>query len=121
MSLKPARRPADKAGENDELLLLYLEARDDIEAGRRLSDLIGENDWMIKAVITAKLGLHPGQTGQGRAVEDYDDIYADALLRVIGRLNALRNGDQELPIRSLSSYLAAVARNSCDEFLRRAY
>src|SRR5260370_39944911 len=110
MNLESVPLVVDQPVESDELLLQYIKAKDDIEARQRLSELIVENDRIIRGVITAKLGLHPGQSGHGRAAEDYDDIYADALLRVIARLHSLRNGSEQLPIRRLAPVPAPGGR-----------
>jgi DNA-directed RNA polymerase specialized sigma24 family protein len=121
MSLKSVPQKVAAFFENDYLLSAYVKAPDDVEAGRQLSVLIAQHDHIIKRTITTKLGVHPGSTARGSAAEDYDEVYSDTLLRLIDRLHSLRSAPDELSIRDFSSYLSAIARNSCDEFLRRKY
>jgi len=121
MSLKSAPLLVEEPAESDELLFAYIRARDEVEARKKLSELISHNDHIIRGTISGKLGVHCPASRQSHENDDYDDVYADTLLRLIDRLHSLRGGREELPIRNFSSYLAAIARNSCEEFLRRKY
>jgi hypothetical protein len=121
MSLNPAPQKVAESTESDHLLLSYVRAPDDVEAGRQLSLLIAFHDNIIKRTIRGKLGLHPSKTERAGSAEDYDEVYSDTLLRLIDRLHSLRKAPNQLFIRDLSSYLTAIARNCCDEFLRRKY
>src|SRR5215471_11222959 len=121
MSLKSAPLLVEEPAESDELLFAYIRARDEVEARKKLSELISNNDHIIRGTISGKLGVHCPASRQSHENDDYDDVYADTLLRLIDRLHSLRGGREELPIRNFSSYLAAIARNSCEEFLRRKY
>src|SRR5215467_481895 len=121
MSLKPAPLLVEEPAESDDLLFAYMRARDEVEARKKLSELIAQNDHIIRGTIAGKLGVHCHASRQSHASDDYDDVYADTLLRLIHRLHSLREVREELPIRNFSSYLAAIARNSCEEFLRRKY
>jgi len=121
MSLKPAPLLVEEPAESDELLFAYMRARDEVDARKKLSELIAQNDHIIRGTIATKLGVHCRPSRQSYANEDYDDVYADTLLRLIDRLHSLREVCEELPIRNFTSYLAAIARNSCEEFLRRKY
>jgi len=120
MSLKSVPRPVEPL-ENEDLLLEYVSARDDLEARQLLSQLLAQHDHVIKETISGKLGVHDRTTTRNDTKEDFDDVYADTLLRLIDRLHSLRKSREELPIRNFASYLAAIARNSCEEFLRRKH
>src|SRR5215471_21642545 len=105
MSLKSAPLLVEEPAESDELLFAYIRARDEVEARKKLSELISHNDHIIRGTISGKLGVHCPASRQSHENDDYDDVYADTLLRVIDRLHSLRGGREELPIRNFSSYL----------------
>src|SRR5262249_29999949 len=121
MSLKSVPLPVEEPVENEDPLLEYVKARDDFEARQLLSQLLAQHDHVIKETISGKLGVHDRTATRNDTKEDFDDVYADTLLRLIDRLHSLRKSREELPIRNFASYLAAIARNSCEEFLRRKH
>src|SRR6516225_9018359 len=105
MSFKPAPLLVEEPAESDELLFAYIRARDEVEARKKLSELIAHNDHIIRGTIAGKLGVHCRASRQSYANDEYDDVYADTLLRLIDRLHSLRGVREELPIRNFSGYL----------------
>lgn len=101
----------------DPVLWPFLEADDDQEredaAGRLLSE---HAEPVVTKVIRRRLHLpldrdHP----------DSEDIRAQVLVQLLGRLEALRSRPAERPIANLAAYAAVMAYHACDRYLRQRH
>jgi DNA-directed RNA polymerase specialized sigma24 family protein len=125
---------SESAGAIDRLLVPIITSRDPEESSRLLGNLLEEHlGPIIRGIIRRKLQLLPGA---GRHVQDSEDVYGEAIAKLLERLQAIRDhraiggtgGDSasnEKPpvgsIANLSGYAATVAYTVCDEYLRRKY
>jgi RNA polymerase sigma factor (sigma-70 family) len=104
----------------DPLLLPFLNAVDVREEGIVLARLsTDEIEPTIRPIIDWKLHFHRRAELDQRG--EIEEIYHDVQLRLLKRLRALKQNPTNKPITNLHSYVATVARNSCDEYLRRKY
>lgn len=106
----------------DPLLLPFLTASDASEEGFLLARLNAEQvDPTVRPILgyRLQLNLHPGEFIQ--CGSDIEEVYHDVQLRLLKRLRALKQDPTDRPITNLHSYVATIARNTCDEYLRRKY
>lgn len=105
--------------ECDKLLLPFLQTRDAVEAEHLLVDLVSEYvEPVARSIIKYKMYAF---TGHSRSAQDTEDVYSDVMVRLIRRLQELRNDPDGNPITSFRSYVKIVAVNACSEFLRKKY
>jgi RNA polymerase sigma factor (sigma-70 family) len=111
-----------ETGEVDQHLLSFLRAPDESESSRLLEQLISNHaEPVIREIIYSKLHVHPSFPGHLNEAEDSEDVAAEVVLRLVGRLQALKNCPASNPINNLRSYVARMTYNACDEYLRRKY
>lgn len=107
----------------DPLLVPFIKATTPREADRSLDKLIAEHAYpIIKGVVGRKWRLSAvgGRANQGQSELDIEDLQADALAQVIGRLNDARQEAGE-PISDFRAYVAVTAYRACDMRLRQKY
>ena len=100
------------------MLLPYLQTSGD-ESERCLSALLGGvTDQTIRAIVARTLcGAARGRHAQ--AIET-DDVRADVVVQLIGRLRRLKASPDE-PIENFPAYVASIAYRTCYTHLRRLY
>ena len=108
----------------DPLLQPLVTASSPREIDRRLDLLIKEHaDPILLSVIRRKLKItlrrSPGAR-QSQEELNAEDVYSAAIAQIVGRLNTVRATPGE-PIADFESYVAVVASNACDAFLRLKY
>lgn len=92
-----------------------LAARTDEERDRALTDLLtADAFWRIDRIVDRKF-----RTTRVSA-DDREDVRAEVLLRLVNRLRRL-TADTREPIASFPDYVAAVAFNTFDDFMRRMF
>ena len=105
--------------ESDEILRPFLQATEAVEAERLLVYLVSEHvEPVARPIIKYKTYAF---TGHSRSAQDAEDIHSDVMVRLIRRLQELRNDPDRTPITSFRSYIKIVAVNACSEFLRKKY
>jgi hypothetical protein len=106
----------------DPLLLPFLTANDERDEGMALARLTNEQvEPTVRPILGFRLQhyFRPAEINQRRA--DIEEVYHDVQLRLLKRLRALRQDPADRPITNLHNYVATMARNTCDEYLRRKY
>lgn len=75
----------------------------------------------VRPILGYKLQFYnrSGEFYQRRA--DIEEVYHDVQLRLLQRLRALKQDPADRPITNLHSYVATIARHTCDEYLRRKH
>jgi DNA-directed RNA polymerase specialized sigma24 family protein len=110
------------ASQLDPSLLPFLTADDALEEEAALARLNAEE---IEPIITRQIGykfrLYSPQTARDSQRPEFDEIYNDIQLRLLRRLHALKQDPAQNQIVNLRGYVATVARNTCDEYLRNRY
>src|SRR5262249_4190412 len=105
--------------EIDQILLPFLRATDSAEAEYLLTQLVSE---CVEPVAKSAIGYKMRAfVGRNRCVQDADDVCSEVIVRLIGRLQELRNDPGAKPITSFRGYVKVVAINACSEYLRKKY
>ncbi|HZR26815.1 MAG TPA: hypothetical protein VFA59_24690 [Vicinamibacterales bacterium] len=102
----------------DPQLLPYLQATGE-ESERYLAALLGgETDRTIRTIVSRTLcGATRGPHAQ---TVDADDVRADVVLHLLGRLRQLKT-ESDQSIENFSGYVASIAYRTCYTHLRRLY
>lgn len=108
------------AHDEDDLLRLYLAARDAAEAERLLDELVtGRAAPVIRSAVAH--GLRTRGAGDVRARQDAEDVCGEVALRLVSRLRELRRDASAGHIESFRGYVAVTAYNCCHDYLRRRH
>jgi RNA polymerase sigma factor (sigma-70 family) len=108
--------------QTDVILLPFLKATDEREEAGQLNRLIAEHlEPTIRRVLGRKLHAYVPRGEITFKNPDVEEVYNEILLKLIKRLRELKGGAGGKPINNLRSYMAAVAQNTCDEYLRRKH
>jgi DNA-directed RNA polymerase specialized sigma24 family protein len=109
----------------DPSLRAFASAADEEEAQRLLSALVVETAApLVRRILARKLRTYARGGGGGDAFStppDLEDVTADALLALVGRLGALREDPGSVSIESFVDYTAVVAHNAFTHYLRRRH
>jgi DNA-directed RNA polymerase specialized sigma24 family protein len=106
----------------DPLLLPYLESTDEREEAVLLVRLVTEQaDPVIRRILGYKLQFYLTRNLADSQHPDAEEIYADIRLYLLKRLRQLKEDPFDKPVANLLAYVATIARNGCDEYLRRKY
>lgn len=104
---------------NDSILRPFLMAKDAAESERQLTILLVENAApRIKKIIMARLHSffnnyehHP----------DFEDLYSEVKTRLVRYLEELKINPTTRHCKDFRSYVATIAHNVCNDFLRQRY
>jgi RNA polymerase sigma factor (sigma-70 family) len=97
---------------------LLLESGDE-RADELLARLIAEHaEPVIKGVIRYKLHLNPHRATQR---DEADDLYQEALLQLLSRLQQLRREPALHPVADLRGMAAVIAHRTCSGWMRRQF
>ena len=104
----------------DNLLLSLLNAQDEQERQKRLDELLTIHVApIIRQVLRQRLGLYVSAQGVNESNHDAEDLYQEAMTRMI---QALRADQRSLAtIENFDRYVGRVASNVCVDFLRSKY
>ena len=106
----------------DPLLLPFLESTNESEEASLLVRLITEQaDAVIERILIYKLQFYLNRDKTGCQNPDAEEIYSDIHLYLLKRLRLFKEDPTGKPVSNLRSYVATIARNRCDEYLRRKY
>jgi hypothetical protein len=105
-----------ESGRNDALLRPLLEGSDEPRRSQMMNELFTEHVlWRIDRILGARFR----QSRLG--IEHRDDVRSEIVLRLMNRLQRLIADPEGKPIQSFPDYVAVVAFNTFDDFVRRAY
>ncbi|MBS1811592.1 MAG: hypothetical protein JST84_25750 [Acidobacteria bacterium] len=103
--------------EIDSALLPYWLATDEEEAQRVATQLLREDiEPTVKRIVFHKLGLWLSLRR-----DEVADVQSEIILQLLGRLQQLRQGINETPIKNLRAYVAVTSYRGCASYLRRQY
>ncbi len=106
----------------DEILLPLLHASDESESQRLIANIISEHaDSVIRDIIKYKLWDFTRAVDNGRLAADAEDIYNDAVMQLLERLNLFRADPEHNAIGQLRSYVAVITYHCCYRYLRQVY
>jgi len=104
----------------DSVLLEFLGESDESAADSKLARLIDSHARpLIQTIIRSTVRFSP-ESGTGQAA-DLDDIYGDAITRLLIGLRRLRSTGSRESIDNFRSYVAVTAYNCCYSYLRAKY
>ncbi|MEP6635074.1 MAG: hypothetical protein ABJB97_00010 [Acidobacteriota bacterium] len=106
---------------SDVALQPFLLAPDEAEAERLLARLLSDHaEPIIKGIIKRKVSVSSsGSSPTGS--EDAEDMYSDALVQLLARLQRARACPDVNAINDFRGYVAVITYNACNQRLRRKY
>lgn len=106
----------------DALLLPFLEASTTEEEEDQLTNLINEHiSPLITQILRHKLPTHLEQKKENHRNQDLEEVRHEIQLHLLKRIYDLKSHAAIKPVVNLRSYVAATARNACDEYIRRKF
>src|ERR1044072_7433744 len=102
----------------DNVLAPYLAANDDRERQQHLNELLTLRAApLIRGVLLRRLGFYVSAQGINEKNEDAEDLYQEAMTRVVQELHQLQSSNGA-DIGNFELYVSRVASNVCIDFLR---
>ena len=106
----------------DDLLLLCIDARIEAESEAVLEQLIIHHAQpLIRDIIGFKMKASSSRLGVTAERQEIEDISSEVVVRLIRTLRDYKSSPREKSISSLRSYVATMAYNASDEYLRQKY
>ena len=103
----------------DSVLEPYLTADDEPERQQQLDELVTLRAApLIRKVLRRRLGFYVSAQGINASNQDAEDLYQEALTRVIQVLNQLHTSPTVTNIANFEGYVSRVTSNICMDFLR---
>ena len=104
----------------DAILLPFLQEQDEARSQQLLSELIREHiEPVIKQVIGHNLRQSAIHGKSHHLYQEEQDLCSEAILRLLTRLQAIKQDSSGNGIVDLRAYAAVVARHTCQEHLRQ--
>ena len=106
----------------DDLLLPFLDARNEAESEVVLEQLIVKHvQPLIRDIIGFKLKASPSSVRASGDRQEVEDVSNEVIVRLIRTLRDYKSSPRKESISSLRGYVATMAYNASDEYLRRKY
>lgn len=106
----------------DVLLLPFLQAATSEDEELLLSQLLEEHiNPVIRQILRLKMQWHIDPREDGYRDLDVDETYHEIQMHLLRRLLDFKREPEDKSLADLRSYVAAAARNACDEYLRRKF
>ncbi len=103
----------------DSVLRPFLMAKDVAEAERQLAVLLIEHaEPRIKNIIMARLHSYFNNYEHH---PDFEDLYSEVKMRLVRYLEELKANPTTRHCKDFRSYIAVIAHNACNDFLRQMY
>jgi hypothetical protein len=106
----------------DAVLRRFVDEADEAGAERELATLIEQRALpLARAIVGRKLRAYRDDKPGRSAVEDREDVVANAMMTLVERLRAARFEADAMPIDNFDHYAAAVVHSACAHHIRRRY
>ena len=103
---------------NDALLQPFLLAQDSAESQQQLMILLSDHaEPKIRGIIYSRIRSHFGD----EYLPDLEDLYSEAKTKLVGYLIDLKSNLTASPCEDFRGYVATIARNVCNDYLRQTY
>jgi RNA polymerase sigma factor (sigma-70 family) len=103
----------------DNLLVPYLNSIDDRERERHLDELLTQRVApLVRRVLRRRLGLYVSAKGVNENNKDAEDIYQEALTRVVQTLDQRPESASITNIKNFDHYVSRIVSNICIDYLR---
>ncbi len=104
---------------NDPALKRFLSAGDVAESERQLEILLADHaESRIKTIIMARLRSYFNNYERH---PDFEDLYSEVKTRLVTYLEELKAAPAARPCKDFRGYVAAIAHNVCNDYLRQMY
>jgi DNA-directed RNA polymerase specialized sigma24 family protein len=104
---------------NDPVLKKFLSAKDVAESERQLAILLAEHaEARIKNIIMARLHFYFNNYERH---PDFEDLYSEVKTKLVTYLGELKAAPTIRPCKDFRGYVAAIAHNACNDYLRQLY
>lgn len=101
----------------DQLLLPYLQARDESERQQNFEELVVVYaSQVVRLTLRQKLGFHVNQLGANPYNPDAEDLYHEIIAKIVELLTTLTSSHAE--IENFEQYVGRIASNVCVDYLR---
>ena len=105
----------------DQLLITFIEAKDEAQADHCLASLIDEHAVpIVKEILGSSLRFHLSNNGAA-STQDGSDLFNDIIANLLSRLRQIRSDRPQGAIADFRGYIAATAYNACNLYLRQKY
>lgn len=105
----------------DQLLITFIEAKDEEQADHCLASLIDEHAVpIVKEILGSSLRFHLSNNGPA-STQDASDLFNDIIANLLSRLRQIRSDSPQPAIADFRGYIAATAYNACNLYLRQKY
>jgi RNA polymerase sigma factor (sigma-70 family) len=103
----------------DNVLVPYLTAEDARERQQHLDEIVMLRAApLIRQVLRRRLGFYVNAQGINEKNQDAEDLYQEAMTRVVQVLTQLQASPTSIDIENFERYVSRVASNICMDFLR---
>ena len=103
----------------DQLLLPYLQASNESERQQRVDELLLIHAApVVRRTLRQRLGFSINRKGTNPHNSDAQDLYQEAMTRLVQALNELTRAPKKTAIDDFRKYVAGVAVNVCRDYLR---
>jgi len=103
----------------DHLLASYLYATDQAERQQHLEELLlFYASPVVRQILRRRLGFYVNQQGRNPHNLDAEDLYQEIMTKIVQTLHDLVSPSTKIVIENLNQYVARIASNACNDFLR---
>lgn len=103
----------------DHLLASYLYATDQAERQQHLEELLlFYASPVVRQALRRRLGFYVNQQGRNPHNLDAEDLYQEIMTKIVQTLHDLVSPSTKIGIENLNQYVARIASNACNDFLR---
>lgn len=108
--------------DSDAILLSFLRATDEADRERQLGELITTYAApLIRRTLWQHFGLAVDQAGANARDPDAEDLYQEAMAKLLHRLNGLRANPEKSGIKNFRQYVVRIALNAGHDYIRAKY
>lgn len=112
----------EAARQIDYQLLPFINADSDAESQAALEQLIcNQAQPLIKDIVSFKLRASSSSWSSNRDGQEVDDVSSEVVVRLVRALRECKAAPVERPIANLRNYVAVMAYNASDAYLRQKY
>jgi DNA-directed RNA polymerase specialized sigma24 family protein len=103
----------------DNLLLPYLNAKNESERQQRLDELLTVRAApIVRQTLRRRLGFYVSAQGINESNQDAEDLYQETMTRIVQVLHEPKASSTATDIENFEHYVARIASNICIDFLR---
>jgi len=112
----------EAARQIDHQLLPFINAHSEAESQAALEQLIcNQAQPLIRDIVSFKLRSSSSGWSSNRDGQEVEDVSSEVIVRLVGALRECKSAPTERPIANLRSYVAVMAYNASDAYLRQKY